>query len=150
MKTWFIIYIAILVIACNASHPTLDVTDKNLDLSEDQEYSRQQFKRTFLKTCIFYGFNPEDRNFMKKDISFESDYALGKNGYKIVDSLISIQMVALREDSIFYFDEIKSKDADYLGRKRVLQICLNGYESQKIDSIAIAFAKQLSPSTSNR
>ncbi len=143
MKICFLIYIAILIIACNTSHPPLDVIDKNLDLLEDQEYFRQQFKRTFLKKCIFYGFNPEDRNFMKKDISFESDYALGKNGYKIVDSLILIQMVALREDSIFYFDEIKSKDADYLGRKRVLQICLDGYESQKVDSIAIALALKL-------
>ena len=136
-----LIFMIMLLLACGV---------KNSGLTEDQEYFRQQFKRTFLKQCIYYGFNPEDRIFMKKDISFESDYALGKNGYKIVDSLVSIQMIVLREDSIFYFNEIKSKDADYLGRKRVLQICLNGYESQKIDSIAIAFAKQLSPSTSNR
>lgn len=136
-----LIVVIMLLLACGI---------KNSRLTEDQEYFRQQFKTTFLKKCIYYGFNPEDRIFMKKDISFESDYALGKNGYKIVDSLVSIQMIVLREDSIFYFNEIKSKDADYLGRKRVLQICLNGYESLKIDSIAIAFAKQLSPSTSNK
>lgn len=146
MNYRILIFVIILLLACGVKHQTLDQAPfKNLELTEDQEYVRWLFKARFFQSCLYLGFNPEDRKFLSNDISFESDFGLGTD-WKIVDSLVSIQVGLIRQDSMHYFDNIKLKDEEYLGKKRVVQICLNGYESQKVDSIAIAFALKLTQS----
>jgi hypothetical protein len=146
MKYGFLITIVLLIITCKVRDQRIDSPNLSSKLSVSQEQLRQLFKGNYLKECLYLGFNPEDRKYLTRDVSFESDFALGKTGYKALDSLVLIQLDIIKQDSIEYFDEIKLKDKSYSGKKRILQVCLDGYESQKVDSIAIALALKLTRS----
>lgn len=137
----------VVLIACVTQKAKPEITGNEvIPLTEDQQYLYKEFKYSYFRSCLSHGYSAEDRKFLRNDSSFGHDYPLGQYGYKAVDSLALVQAEKIRADSIHFFDDIVLKDKEYLGGKRVLQICLQGYESQTLDSLALIWAKKISPS----
>jgi len=115
-------------------------------LTGDQKYIYQEFKNNYFKNCLMLGYGYIlSEEFLEIDISFAGDFPLGNKGMKVVDSLAQIQKEKITQDSLHYLHDIMLDDPYYVGKKRVLQLCLQGYESLTIDSMAIIWAKKLAP-----
>ncbi len=137
----------VVLIACTSEKPNTSKTgNATTQLSEYQHYLFKEFKNEFFVLCLGYGYGPEDGKFLRNDYSFAHDFPMGVYGSKVIDSLALVQLEAIRTDSLYLISEISPMDSDALGKKRVLQFCLKGYESQTLDSLALIWAQKLAPS----
>ncbi|MBK9255165.1 MAG: hypothetical protein IPM42_06715 [Saprospiraceae bacterium] len=105
-----------------------------VSISPDEYQNIREFKLNYFVNCMKYGFNNSEAflDLESLDISQMADFPLGINGYQLADSMARITYSLIQNDSINI-----SKRFDYMiGKKRVFGICLDNFESHRLDSLA--------------
>lgn len=146
MKTTLLPLLLCLVISCTPKTKDDQFGEEiqKINLTDDQLYYYNEFKLHFFRSCLNFGYNShKDREFLNNDASGAADFPLGLDGYKASDSLAIVYMEKIKADSIHIADELSDVEHFSPGDKRVLRICLEGYDSKVIDSVARVWARNL-------
>lgn len=100
--------------------------------SDDKEYYIRVYKGNFFKSCLDKGYQDKFyHQIILSDKSYSSDFLIGINEYKKIDSLVMEIKNEIKADSI----NSLSKSEGARGKK-VIEKCICFYESSKLDSIA--------------
>jgi hypothetical protein len=146
MKLIFPLLFVVFVFSCSPKTlpKSFDLEKEKFQLDKDEQYIYGQFKLSFFKSCLRLGANSsQTKQVMENDVSEANDFPLGVFGYRAADSLAAVYAEKIRADSILLFEMFNEADWYRSGEKRVIGICLEGYESYTIDSMAILLAKRL-------
>ena len=111
-------------------------------------YLIDQFKITFVLSCLSKSYGKKSF-LIKNDRSINSDFILGIENYRIIDSLANITYEKILADSISWTNmkcngcswEKDGNDLKYLVDegvigKRTLKFCLDYYKSEELDAIS--------------
>lgn len=109
--------------------------------SDNQDYRIREYKLYFFKKCLNYSFNNNlFSEMLRNDSSEMNDFPLGINGYKEIDSLARSVKNQIIQDSISrvrrYFELSEDESKELTDGKRIIRLCLDYYESPKLDSFA--------------
>jgi len=131
MKKLFLLFSLIIVFCCKQLKQRYE--------SQSDKYFIENFKQVYFSLCLRYSFNNSDEinKILKEDMSSSSDFLLGIENYKFIDSLSKITAKQIKKDSI----ESIIKRAEGSRGKRVFKRCLDDYTSKWLDSLAKARLK---------
>ena len=132
MKTYLLFLILFLTISCK--------TKKFNDYK--QSYFIENYKGVFFKNCLKKGFSnsKEIKILLEKDKSYNSDFLLGINNYKKIDSISKAIYTQIQKDSIKSIDKAEGSSGS-----KIFEYCLCAFSSKKIDSLAKeAYEKHIS------
>lgn len=135
--------VLISIISCNSK-----MIQKKPSLMEEKLFRSERFKySTFIK-CLRTGYNKSDLvdELLDEETSI-SDFSLGINNYRYIDSIVNFKMEEIVQDSIDFYNEWIKNNQDYiydgLTGKRVIYHCLELYKSEMLDSIAFSRARPI-------
>ncbi|WP_146228826.1 hypothetical protein [Mesonia sp. K7] len=105
----------------------------------EYNFLRDHFKFTYFQDCLKHGFNKSDEimKILVEDKSYRSDFILGMQNYKYIDSLAKLTAKAIKKDSI---KSLTTAHESAQGKK-VFKKCLCDYNSKWLDSIATSRLK---------
>ncbi len=136
---WNSIFLLIIVIFVSCKDESK--REKN-NLNSREEQLLSEFKLTTFRKCLELGFEDSNqiKDLLKEDVSLANDFPLGLSNYKTIDSIARETSIRIKKDSIRidkeYWSKMPEIEANEMRGKRVISICLELYQSVKLDSIA--------------
>lgn len=110
------------------------------EINKKQQHHIDIFKGEVFRSCILYGYHESEeiKYILKTDRSFLSDFPLGLDNYKLIDSIAKNQLSFIISDSIRFNEGYYENLEEYqeMIGNYVLENCLNLYTSSYLDSMA--------------